>query len=42
LKNFEQTLVKIFQPDFDLKIFIAIMIAIEKLIRNNRIVVLLL
>jgi hypothetical protein len=29
LKNFEQTLIKIFQPDFDLKNFIAIMIAIE-------------
>jgi hypothetical protein len=29
LKNFEQTLIEIFQPDFDLKNFIAIMIVIE-------------
>jgi hypothetical protein len=29
LKNFEQTLIEIFQPDFDLKISSAITIAIE-------------
>jgi len=36
LKNFNQTLLKKFQPDFDWKFFIAIMIAIENLIRINQ------
>jgi hypothetical protein len=36
LKIFEQTLILFFQPDPDLKIFIAITIAIEKLIRIDR------
>jgi len=36
LKFFRQTLIEIFSASFDFKIFIAIMIAIEKLIRINQ------
>jgi len=36
LKNFEQTLIEKISSNLDLKIFIAIMIAIENLIRIDR------
>jgi len=39
LKIFQQTLIFYFQPDLACKIFIAIMIVIENLIRINRIVI---
>jgi len=40
LKNFQQTLIFIFQSSFDFKIFIAIAIPIEKLIRINQTLIL--
>jgi len=36
LKNFSQTLIKKFSSNLDLKIFIAITIAIEIMIHNDR------